>query len=225
MELMEGLLTSLEGSLSPILDLVTGLTLDKGPEAFFDSALSITLGLMFSFTDFLTGVVIFLAEPPVFLISTESRPRVGASPELLTCFVLGLVAGSSLSLISSILVRMIEEFLGGSLTVSTRGLLIEGFLSSAGEAVISRSAGDLFLGELSGVSCTRKASGLSLLSINIPPEGLSIMSPGEKLRNLAEVKISRNHEKICLKSLPVVVDRLKGVLTGTTGSEILRATN
>ena len=68
---MEGLLTSLEGSLSPILDLVTGLTLDKGPEAFFDSALSITLGLMFSFTDFLTGVVIFLAIQSVFLISTE----------------------------------------------------------------------------------------------------------------------------------------------------------
>ena len=193
---MAGFLISLVGSLGPILDLVTGLTLDEGPEAFLGSALSMTLGLMFSFTDFLTGVVIFLAIPSVFLTSTESRLRAGASPELLNCFVLGLVSGSSLFLISSSLVRIIEESLSG-LTVSTVGLLIKGFLSSAGEAVISRSAGDLFLGELSGVSCTRKASGLSLLSVNIPPEGLSIMSPGEKLRNFAEVRISNNHENIC----------------------------
>ena len=179
-ELNKGFLTSLEGGFSPILDFVTGLTLDRGPEAFFDSALSMTLGFIFSLIDFLIGVVIFLALSCVFFASAASSVLVAASPKLCTTLVLGLV--SVLSTVPSVLVFMLEESSSCFVTetdVLAGGLFVKGFLSRAGDAVISRSAGDLFLGELSGVSWTRKASGLSLLSINIPPVGLSVMSPGE----------------------------------------------
>ena len=62
--------------------------------------------------------------------------------------------------------------------VSAIGQFIEDFLSSTGEAETRGSAWGL-LGEVSGVSWTRKASGLSLLSDSIPPAGLSARSPGE----------------------------------------------
>ena len=131
-------------------------------DTFLTSVLGRGLGPMFSLESFLSGVENFLGGGTLEVFFVETF--------LLELLLIGVSMEA-------------EGFFSTSSTGffddSTR-LLIEIFFSSAGDAVVPRSREEHFLGEVSGVSWTRKFSGLSLdVSIRSPDVGLSMLSPGE----------------------------------------------
>ena len=72
------------------------------------------------------------------------------------------------------------DLLSTSRFSSSSSILLSILLPSVGDSAKSSSWFLIFLGELSGVSLTRKVSGLSLeVSNNNPDDGLSTVSPGE----------------------------------------------